>query len=383
MERVLNKLEKLREELRSSFLERDQVIDGALCCLLSGSHLLLIGPPGTAKSLLAHELCTRITGANYFQWLLTKFTTPEEIFGAVSLKGLEQDEYRRVTIGKLPEAHIAFLDEVFKSSSSILNTLLTIMNERVFYNGPGIVSVPLITLIGASNEVPTEEEELEALYDRFLLRYVVDYIREDFRFLKMIQSEPAQPTPTKLTLDELRRLQAMSAQVAISPQILKLIVQIRRELSKKGILVSDRRYKQSLSVLRARAFIDGREGVTEEDLNMYENILWRLPEEKIEIKGTIYHILYGYRDRSHELLLQAKEMEAYANRSWENEEMFVRANIEAQTKLKMILANLNALIDECRERGKSTDELENVRMKIENIQKEILDKILSSGEALS
>ena len=106
------------------FLERADLIDGALAALLSSHHLLIIGPPGTAKSMLADELCRRIEGANYFQWLLTRFTTPEEIFGAVSLKALEQDDYRRVTDRKLPEAHIAFLDEIFKANSSILNAIL-------------------------------------------------------------------------------------------------------------------------------------------------------------------------------------------------------------------------------------------------------------------
>ena len=131
--------------------------------------------------------CRRIEGANYFQWLLTKFSTPEEIFGAVSLKGLEQDDYRRVTTHKLPEAHIAFLDEIFKANSSILNALLTIINERLFHNGRERIAVPLITLFGASNELP-DEEELTALYDRFMLRFMADYISEEFRFLKMLEA---------------------------------------------------------------------------------------------------------------------------------------------------------------------------------------------------
>ena len=132
---TLSKLSSIREELNHLFLERTDLIDGSLCALLSASHILVIGPPGTAKSMLADELCRRIEGADYFQWLLTKFSTPEEIFGAVSLKGLEQDDYRRVTDHKLPEAHIAFLDEIFKANSSILNALLTVINERVFHNG--------------------------------------------------------------------------------------------------------------------------------------------------------------------------------------------------------------------------------------------------------
>ena len=141
------KLKNIREELKQTFLERSDLIDGALAALLSSHHLLIIGPPGTAKSMLADELCRRIDGANYFQWLLTRFTTPEEIFGAVSLKALEQDDYRRVTTRKLPEAHIAFLDEIFKANSSILNAILTLINERLVSqrqgNRPGAVIDPL------------------------------------------------------------------------------------------------------------------------------------------------------------------------------------------------------------------------------------------------
>lgn len=383
MERALEKLRKIRAELKARYLERDEVIDGAFCALLTGSHLLLVGPPGTAKSQLANDVCRRIEGAHYFQWLLTKFTTPEELFGAVSLKGLENDEYRRVTAGKLPEAHIAFLDEIFKASSSILNTLLTVMNERVFYNGTEKTAIPLITLFGASNELPSEEDELEALYDRFLLRYVVDYIKEDFRFLKMLNSGDGETGGLTITSSELESAAAGAREVAVPPNILKLISRIRKELAKKGMVPSDRRYKHSVSLLKARAFLEGRNAVSEEDLRLFENVLWREPGERAEIQSVIHQALHGYKDRLRELLIQAKELEAYSRREWENEEMLIKANIEAQTKLKHIGSRLGELVEEYRERGKPTDEITQAKEEIESIQKEILNRLVSEEDEMA
>ncbi len=364
------KLVAIRDELNHVFLERAELIDGALCALLSASHVLVIGPPGTAKSMLADELCRRIEGANYFQWLLTKFSTPEEIFGAVSLKGLEQDDYRRVTDNKLPEAHIAFLDEIFKANSSILNALLTLINERIFHNGRQRVAVPLVTMFGASNELP-DEEELTALFDRFMLRFMVDYIGEDFRFLKMLEGMPP-AARTALSLAELGELQAQAAAVKVPGGILRSLAELRRNLASQQIIVSDRRWRNSLAILRAHALVFGRESASEEDLLFLEHVLWKDPEELPKVRDILRRLVKGYEDEARELLIQGQELREYAERGWESEELRKRALIEAHTKLANILVKFETLVHEASENGRDTGGIEAMRAKVKEIQQVML-----------
>jgi MoxR-like ATPase len=366
-------LRRIRDELGQLFLERSAVIDGALTAILCGQHVLIIGPPGTAKSMLAEEVCSRFEGAAYFQWLLTRFTTPEELFGAVSLAGLERDEYRRVTTNKLPEAHIAFLDEVFKASSSILNTILTLVNERRFHNGREVGPVPLITLFGASNELP-EDDELQALYDRFLLRFVVGFIEEDFRFLKMLQSRPSTER-TKMSLATLESARREAAVLPVPNSIYGVLAELRRELGRSQLVSSDRRYRQSIDLLRAHAYLEGRSAVTEEDLFFLEHVLWRDPSEHEEVRATIHRLLRGYLDEAKALLYQSRELREYAQRQWENNEIRSRAVVEAHTKIRNILARVGSILDGAREAGRPVDAVEAVQSEIVTIQREMLEAL--------
>ena len=146
-----DKIQLLRSELKSWIRERDEEIDGLLTALLSRHHILLIGPRGTAKSLLIRLLAASITDARYWERLFTKHTVPEEVFGAVKLSALKEDKYERAVEGHLPTAHLAFIDEIWKSNSAILNSLLTLINERKYHNDGGAIDCPLETLMGASN----------------------------------------------------------------------------------------------------------------------------------------------------------------------------------------------------------------------------------------
>jgi MoxR-like ATPase len=366
-------LRTIRDELRQQFLERGELIDGALVGLLAGQHLLVIGPPGTAKSMLADEVCRRITGARYFQWLLTRFTTPEELFGAVSLKALEADDYRRLTTHKLPEAHIAFLDEIFKASSSILNTILTLMHERRFHNGQEVSTVPLLTLFGASNELP-EDDELLALNDRFLLRFVVEYIGEDFRFLKLLQAQPA-ASRTTLSLDELEAARAGAAAVAVPGGVLRAITDLRRELVRRNVVASDRRWAQSIGVLRAHAWLAGRDVVGDADVAFLEHVLWRDPAERQAVREAIRELLHGHEDEVRVLLYQSRELREYALREWETPDLRSRAGVEAHTKLRAILGKVDEILTTARTGGRPTDGVEALRQEIAAIQQEMLARL--------
>jgi MoxR-like ATPase len=366
-------LRTIRDELQQIFLERTELIDGALVALLAGQHVLVIGPPGTAKSMLADEVCRRLTGAHYFQWLLTRFTTPEELFGAVSLKALEQDDYRRLTTHKLPEAHIAFLDEIFKASSSILNTILTLINERRFHNGREVTAVPLLTLFAASNELP-EDDELLALHDRFLLRFVVDYLGEDFRFLKLLQAGPP-PARTTLALGELEQARAEAAALPVPAEVLRAITDLRRELRRREIVVSDRRWAQSLGALRGHAYLAGRPAVSEEDVPFLEHVLWRDPAERATVRSTIRELLRGYEDEARVLLYQSRELRDYALRSWETAELRARAALEAHTKIRSLLGKVEGILAQARSGGRPVERVEALRDEIAEIEHEMLGRL--------
>ena len=297
-----------------------------LLAALSGEHLLLLGPPGTAKSELSRRLAA-LTAGRYFERLLTRFSVPEELFGPLSMKGLENDEYVRQVEGYLPTAEVAFIDEIFKANSAILNALLTLLNERLFDNGTVRSAVPLLTLVGASNELP-ESEELDALYDRFLIRRHVSQVSADAlgRLAVLAAGGGAASAVSAsgkrtdrgaldtagapddaaaagaaaaasaaglapLTLSDFSAASDTAiAAVGLPLGVVDLLTGLRGFLQDKAeppVYVSDRRFMKSVNLLQVAAHADGRDAVSESDCLLLEHVFGQRPEDAAKVRAWV------------------------------------------------------------------------------------------------
>ncbi len=245
-------------------IEREAQARCLVLAALCGEHLLFIGPPGTAKSELARRL-HRIVGGRYFERLLTRFTVPEELFGPLSLAALDEGRYERDIDGYLPTASIAFLDEVFKANSAILNALLTLLNEREFDQGVRRIVTPLVTVVAASNEVP-DEDVLRAFFDRFLFRCMVAPVSDEAfsRLLERIDRPPGEGPG--LAVSELQAAQAAADAITVGDAVRAALVELRALLIAHSIEVSDRRWVRMVRALRVAALANGRAEVSLDDL---------------------------------------------------------------------------------------------------------------------
>ncbi|MBN8231511.1 AAA family ATPase [Corallococcus macrosporus] len=277
-----SRLASLRDHLAVDLIERETPLRLALLAALAGEHLLLVGPPGTAKSEMARRLRRAFRDAPLFERLLTRFTVPEELFGPLSIKELEADRYHRQTDGYLPSAAFAFLDEIFKANSAILNALLTLLNEREFDNGTERVQTPLICAIGASNELP-EGEELAALYDRFLLRcHVAPVSAEGFETLLELRGAhpPEPPLDLRLSRTSLETFRAEARMVVLPADVKALLKALRVFLEEQQIPVSDRRWRKIVYLLQVSAWSNGRTEASIWDGWLLQHCTWEWPEQR-------------------------------------------------------------------------------------------------------
>ena len=280
---IKKRIEKLVDALSAGLYERREHAAVVLLAALSGQNTFLLGPPGTAKSLLARRLASLFAGCGqYFEYLMQRFSTPEDIFGPVSIKALKEDKYERKTEGFLPSAHFAFLDEIWKSGPAILNTLLTIINEKKFRNGAEVKNVDLESLIAASNETPPKGQGLEALYDRFIVRLYAPPIKAVENFDAFLHADAVSDSvdcgDIVIRPHEWKKWREGMRKVELSAETMQIIRAIRMKLAKKQnelkTSVSDRRWKKAADFLRAGAFFCGRQKTNLADTLLLRHCLW-------------------------------------------------------------------------------------------------------------
>lgn len=290
---IREKFATTRRELSAALIERDEEIDLALTAMIAQEHVLLVGPPGTAKSMLADSLVSWI-GGRRFSILLTKFSTPEEVFGPISLAGLKADEYRRITAGYLPDADVAFVDEIWKASSAILNTLLRVLNERQFVNGTQVLSCPLRLCVSASNEWPSAEggKELSAMFDRFLFRKTVRPITTEAGRDRLLWGGNHTPAlSTTATVAELDDAAQEARAMPWTDEAKDALANILHEARREGIAPGDRRQYKAIGAANAYAWLCGSMDVHPDHLEVLAHVLWDDPQEQpgklAEIVGRI------------------------------------------------------------------------------------------------
>ena len=312
-----DRISVLKNALREGLYEKDEALRLALLAAIAGESIFFLGAPGCAKSMLARRIAKAFKtdgdgSIQYFETLLNQFSTPEDVFGNISLKGLNgegesgKEEYRRLTENMLPEADIAFIDEIWKASPAILNTLLTIINERKFHNGSKVQNVPLKALLAASNELPAKNRGLEALYDRFILRLPIGFIQNEDSFFDMVEGSSSE---FELS-DEIKKLQISNKDleswktqidtVQLSEEARAVISAIRKELtvqnetlseeekaSGESFAIGDRRWKKIVRILKTSAFLNDRTEVDLMDCQLIEYCIWSTEKQQKKAREIV------------------------------------------------------------------------------------------------
>ena len=378
------KMSQIFVEMNNLFVERDELIKLMELAIVTGTNLLMLGPPGTAKSAITYELCGRIENANYFQWMLNKTSDPSEILGPFSVKEMENDKFMRITTGKLPEAHIAFMDEVFKSNAPTLNALLTIMNEHIFYNDGKPVEVPLISMFGASNE-PPEDESLDAMYDRFIFRMNVQYIHDAANKKRMHSNYVDNRAgllnlvnKTTITLAEVQALQAAAKAVKVPKDIINKFIRLISDLDRQAVHISDRRQNECFKVMQGSAVLAGRNSVTLDDFKSLVYVLWEKEEHIPLIESSILKMVNPYDDRFKELKENFNQVKTDIESITDSSQKSKKA-IESKGVIEKIASKTNKLINEATKNGKDVAEFIEFRDNMVKYNQELINAALGTS----
>ncbi len=383
---ALDAAEKLRDigdELGSRLFERDAVIRDILVALVAKENVLLIGPPGTAKTKAGELLAQAIKDAEVFKWLMNRTTDPSEIIGPFSIPMLQQERFVRITTGKLPEAHIAILDEIFKSNEAALNYLLPIMNEGYFYNDGKQVPVSRRFAIGMSNEVP-EGEELQAFFDRFIFRHWVDYLKDANNRVAMsvLARDEANPNTrkfrmkNKVTLEQIDILQRVVNAVEFPTTVGDHYDRLVRTLNTThGIAISDRRYYKGQVAMMAHALLCGRMRVTTKDFAAITYVLGNSREHIEFVEKETSKFANPYENECKELHKKAKE--AFDNlMNEQNPATRAAQAVTVNATINDILMKVEQQVKLAKADGENLTKLEKLMKEVEGYSQDINTNVL-------
>ena len=299
MNNIKEKILQAVTSTQANLYERQELSKLIWMSIGADLNILMLGDPGTAKTMLAVNLTETIKDAKIFRYTLNSFTTIDEIFGHFDLLKLKNNnELRRNITNKLLDCHIAYLDEFFKSNSGTLNALLDVMNEKAFIDSYGRVELPLKFLISSSNELPSEEDNLNAVLDRFQVKYLVKSMQDhSVRINAYLQSGNAmQKITAQITLEDIDLFRAEVAKVQYTTEVAEMTEKIYQSLAKENIFVSDRTIIKSIPLVKANAFLAGREQVEPSDLIVLKDVFWGEVSDIKPVKKIIFELanpLYG------------------------------------------------------------------------------------------
>lgn len=303
-----------------------------------------------------------------------KDTTADDIFGPLSLSELENDRYTRITKNKLPEAEFAYLDEIFKSSSTALNHLLPIMNERIFYNDGAPHKIPLLTLVAASNEIPDSDDGLEAMYDRFNLKYIVKPIQEKSGIERMLMNDPPPEHPsTTIDISEIHKAVKSAQEVEFNSGMAGMLIKIKEALNKQGIYPTDRTLNVSKRIIKSEAFLKGRRKVKEEDFEVLKHVFWSEPENVSEVITTILELVNPEKNYIRDLVQKAREVAKDALSETDEREV-VERGIDTTHKLTNIRKKIYKKIQTMEDKGKDTKEVKQFLNEIDELTTRVFEE---------
>lgn len=375
------KFQALEDRLNIEVFERHDVVAATMLALVSGLHVFQMGEPGIAKSLLFDKLRSHIGGlmpGDYFKHLLTKYSTPDELFGPPDISALKQGRYRRVDTLTMLVAKLVFLDEIWKGSSSILNTNLTLVNEREYKNDGQILPAPLWSLFCASNELP-EGQELIAMYDRIHFRFVVESLSEQGNFIQMLQLSSLAPVGEIITWDEIMTASKEAAKVEITDEVYNAMNQIRNDLRIKEIRPSDRRFAEAIKVVRASAWRRGDTVAEVNDLHPLSDMFWDDPKDAPIVRALLLSYTSPHDQEAQELIDEVEridsKMTALKNNKDLDEYLAQQEGLELYGKAKACKREFDKLQQGLSEAGRSSARMNKLRSSLMNLMDRMMTQV--------